>query len=144
MCAHTREIKESVKVYGQASAVWALIGDFNGLYRWHPAVLDSQLEGQRHQPGCLRNLTLPDGSHLQEKLVSLDDDAMQYRYSVTMGPLPVQDYESEIRVQDNGDGSCSVNWCSSFIPSGVPASLADKIVRNIYQTGLNNLARLFN
>ena len=31
-----------------AASVWELVGDFNGLNVWHPAVAGSELQGERH------------------------------------------------------------------------------------------------
>ncbi len=143
MCAQTRHVSENMAIPGPATAVWALLGDFNGLYRWHPAVVDSQLEGERTQPGSLRTLTLADGAKLQEALISLDDTNMHYRYRITAGPLPIREYESEIAITDDGNGHCTVSWQSSFQANGVPAGDAEQIVRDIYRSGLQQLAALF-
>lgn len=143
MCAQTRQVSENITISTPAAAIWALLGDFNSLYRWHPAITGSQLEGESTQPGCLRNLTLADGAHIQEALISLDNPRMRYRYRIITGPLPVLDYESEISVDDKGNGCCTVTWQSSFQANGVPAQDAEQAIRGIYQDGLAHLATLF-
>ena len=54
-----------VKVYissvidAPADRVWARIRDFNALPKWHPAIADSQIEGNQpaDRVGCIRNFT---------------------------------------------------------------------------------------
>jgi len=126
-----------------ARAVWALLGDFNGLYRWHPAVTDSQLEGAREKPGSIRTLTLADGAQLVEVLDSLDDASMCYHYRITEGPLPINNYRSEIRVESAAGDGCTVRWQSTFEADGVSEAEAKEVIDGIYAAGLDSLTALF-
>lgn len=137
------QLQECRTINSPAQAIWALLGDFNGLYRWHPAVADSLLSGDRTTPGSIRTLILADGAKLVEKLISLDEDGMHYRYQIIEGPLPVSGYESEIRVIEEADKRCTVRWQSTFSAAGASDEEARAVIREIYTAGLDSLSALY-
>jgi hypothetical protein len=65
--------------------VWKLIGGFNVLPDWHPAIEKSELA----EEGSMRRLSLVGGGTILEKLVKLDDNERVYTYSIIDSPLPV-------------------------------------------------------
>ncbi len=119
-----------------AEKVWGLIGDFNALADWHPAVEKSELE----EDGHVRRLSLVSGGTIVEKLERLDDESFRYRYSIINSPLPVADYVAEIRVKEDESGEgCEVQWSSEFNPSGASVEDAEKATKAIYTAGFANL-----
>ncbi|WP_415892119.1 SRPBCC family protein [Neptuniibacter sp. PT8_73] len=131
-------VEESVKLNVKPSAVWALLGDYNGLYRWHPAVASSDRDNK------VRVLTLGNGAKITETLLSKDEGKRSYRYQIDKSPLPVSDYESEIQVKLDGQGGSIVVWSSSFNAAGASDAEAEKTIRGVYQAGLQNLDKLYN
>lgn len=122
-----------------ASQVWQVIGGFNALPDWHPAIQKSELEGG----GTLRRLTVPGAGTIVERLENADDNARTYSYSIVEGPLPVSDYKATIRVVEDGDGEgCTVEWTSEFDPAG-PEVDALAAIRGVYEAGLQNLKKMF-
>ena len=119
--------------------VWKLIGGFNALPDWHPAVEKSELE----EEGSMRRLSLAGGGTIVEKLVSVDDKERVYSYSIIDSPLPVTNYEATIRVKDDGEGNTSVEWSSEFEAEGAPENEARDVIAGIYQAGLDNLKKMF-
>ena len=117
--------------------VWELIGQFNALADWHPAVETSKLEND----GKHRRLALVGGGEIIEKLVPTDEDNT-YEYTIVSGPLPVINYSSKIKVVEDGDGA-RVEWSSNFDPSGAPESEAVQAITGIYQAGFDNLKKMF-
>jgi mxaD protein len=126
-----------------AQAVWNMIGGFNELARWHPAVVRS--EEVKDKGGIVtRRLTLSDGGVIVAQLEQHDDKARTYRYSVVQTPLPVAGYKARLHVREAADGhSCTVAWSSEFEASGAPESDAVKVIRGLYEVGFENLRRLF-
>jgi len=126
-----------------ASAVWNMIGGFNELARWHPAVVKS--EEVKDKGGLTtRRLTLSDGGVIVAELEEHDDRARTYSYSVVETPLPVAGYKARLHVREAADGfSCTVAWTSEFEPSGAAESEAVKVIRGLYEAGFDNLRRLF-
>lgn len=131
-------VEESVQLNAKPAAVWALVGDYNGLYRWHPAVAKSEREDKT------RVLTLGNGAQITEMLLSKNEQQHNYTYSITESPLPVADYKSSISVQSDGQGGSKVIWSSSFNAAGASDSDAEGAIRGVYQAGLENLDKLYN
>jgi uncharacterized protein YndB with AHSA1/START domain len=126
-----------------ASAVWNMIGGFNELARWHPAVVKSE-EVKEKSGVTTRRLTLSDGGVIVAELEEHDDRARTYSYSVVETPLPVAGYKARLHVREAADGhSCTVAWTSEFEASGAPESEAVKVIRGLYEAGFDNLRRLF-
>ena len=123
-----------------AQAVWSVIGGFNGLPDWHPAVEKS--ETKTEDGARIRTLSLAGGGRIVERLESADENERSYTYSLLSGPLPVADYTATIRVRDAGSG-CSIEWSSEFTPSGAPENEAVAAIRGVYETGFENLKKMF-
>lgn len=121
-----------------ADKVWDLIGGFNALPDWHPAIEKSELE----EGGTIRRLHLAGGGEIVERLQQSSDDEHVYTYEILEGPLPVKGYVAEIRVRPQGDG-CQVEWSSSFEPAGASEQDAMQTIQDIYQAGFDNLKKMF-
>jgi hypothetical protein len=120
--------------------VWDLIGGFNALPDWHPAVEKSELE----EGGQIRRLSLVGGGEIIEKLEQVNDNEHLYTYSIINSPLPVADYTASIRVRADDSGEKTVvEWWSSFSPDGAPEDSAVKVIQDIYQAGFDNLQQIF-
>jgi hypothetical protein len=119
---------------------WRLIGGFNALPEWHPAVEKSELQ----DGGRLRRLQIAGGATLVERLDTFNENDHCYTYTIEQGPLPVAQYKATIRLrQETGKPGCIVDWSSEFTPSGAPEGDAVAAIRNIYQAGFDNLKRMF-
>ena len=123
-----------------ADEVWAVIGGFDALPQWHPAVKGSTLEGD----GRIRRLQLASGALLVERLQAFSEAERSYTYSIEHGPLPVARYRSLLRVheQPGGDG-CRVEWSGEFLPEGASEPEAIDVIRGIYRAGLEQLGQRF-
>lgn len=120
--------------------VWKLIGKFNALPDWHPAIQSSRLE----DGGRLRRLSILGGGEVVERLETIDEKDRLYRYSIVSGPLPVANYTATLRVRDDGKGNALVEWSSEFDPvKGAPEQEAVNVIQNVYQTGFDNLKKMF-
>jgi hypothetical protein len=129
------QVTRSVTLNAAPADVWALIGGFQALPDWHPAVATStraDIGGVEH-----RRLGLAGGGEIVEKY--LGGDAMSYGYEIVESPLPLADYKSIIAVTGSG-GKTAVVWSSTF--EGTADGAAD-IVAGIYQAGLDALAAKF-
>ena len=94
-----------------AADVWAVVRDFDGLPRWHPAIASSELETPGDSVGAVRRLTLGDGGEVREVLIALDDTARSLTYEILTSPFPVRLYRSTIRVVPvTTTGESFVEW----------------------------------
>lgn len=121
-----------------ADQVWQMIGHFNALPDWHPAVEKSELKEQ----GQTRTLSLAGGGTIVERLEEKDDQSRTYTYSIVDSPLPVKNYTSTIKVTGEGDNA-TVEWSSEFDAAGVGNNDAMKAIEGVYQAGLDNLKKMF-
>ena len=86
------KVSMTTKVAVSAAQIWDLIGGFNALPDWHPAVEKSVLE----EGGTVRRLSLAGGGEIVERLEQSDDDGRVYTYSILESPLPVAGYVATI------------------------------------------------
>lgn len=76
------KVYSSVVVPAPATAVWAVVRDFNALPKWAPFVAESRIEQNKpsDQIGCIRNFRLKDGGRIREQLLALSDYEMSFQY----------------------------------------------------------------
>ncbi len=129
----------STELPASAGSVWNLIGGFNALPDWHPAISKSELSDD----GSKRTLHVVGGGSIVEQLETTGE-GHRYSYSVLKSLLPVPNYGGAIAVKPNADNSgCTVEWSGDFQALDVPDNQAIRIIQGIYQLGLDNLSRLF-
>jgi len=117
-----------------ADALWAKLGDFCGISKWHPALEKCELSAD----GKTRTLFLKGGGTVVEALVRMDAAGRSYTYSIVSGPLPVANYTSTISVAADGAGS-TVTWVGKYDAKGASDADAMKTVDGIYEAGLKAL-----
>lgn len=133
------KVNMSTTVNASAEQLWHLLGKFNGLPDWHPAVESSQLSDE----GQVRKLSLVGGGSIIEKLEKVDDAQRIYSYSIVDSPLPVANYTATVKVSDQGPGKeALVEWSSDFEPIGAETD-AVKAIQGVYQAGFDNLKKMF-
>ncbi len=133
------KINMSTEVAIGADELWKLIGGFNALPNWHPAIEKSELD----ESGKIRTLSITGGVTIKEELIEADDDERTYSYSIQHGALPVSNYKATIKVRQNEDGSTStLDWSSEFEPVGSETD-AVQTIQGIYQAGFDNLRKMF-
>jgi hypothetical protein len=131
-------LESSIKGSSTASAdaVWAKIGDFCGIGKWHPAIEKCVLSADGKQ----RTLSLKGGGTIVEKLEKRDDAAHSYSYSIVEGPLPVANYMSTISVAAAGTGS-TITWSGKYDAKGASDADAKKAIDGVYQSGVDQLVK---
>jgi hypothetical protein len=80
-----------------AERVWRLIGPFDGLPHWHPAVRACTLASEEGTGATIRRVTLHDGGVIVNRLEEHDDRRRLCRYAMVESPLPVSDYTVHAR-----------------------------------------------
>ena len=129
------EVRVAQRLANPADVVWALIGDFGGLHRWHPLVhgLDLSWEGR------IRTLHYVDGSRAVERLEARSDASRRYVYALVDGALPMLDCRATLQVNPRKQG-CTVIWSSVFEPVGAAEPAIEDALRHLYMEGLAALA----
>lgn len=135
LAAHALESSAKASSKLSADAVWAKVGDFCGIAKWHPAVEKCNLSAD----GKTRTLSLKGGGTIVEALVKWDAAGRSYTYSIVNSPLPVTNYVSTITVSADGAGS-ALTWTGKYDAKGAPDADAQKVIQGIYEAGLKALA----
>lgn len=118
--------------------VWAILRDFNGHDRWHPAIASSRIEaGSADCIGAVRRFRLQDGSELREQLLALSDSSHELRYCLLASPIPLMGYVARVRLLPVTDGNRTFwEWSSEFRPPpGRAADLIALVRDGIYLAG---------
>jgi hypothetical protein len=132
--AHALDTSAKVTSKLSADALWAKIGDFCGIAKWHPALEKCELSAD----GKTRTLSLKGGGTIVEALTKLDAAGKSYTYSIISGPLPVANYSSTITVSVDDAGSV-VTWTGKYDAKGAPDADAQKVIQGVYDSGLKGL-----
>jgi mxaD protein len=114
-----------------ADVVWAMVGDFGGLHRWHPHVLGLDLSWE----GRIRTVHYANGSRAVERLEARSDASRRYVYMVVDGQVPVQNCRSTLQVSQRPGGS-AVMWSCEFEPLGDGEHSASETLQTHYREGL--------
>ncbi|WP_434362738.1 SRPBCC family protein [Parasalinivibrio latis] len=137
-------VSESVELDVKPAGLWAFIGDYNSLYRWHPNVKSSVLVGDGTRQGDMRLLILLDGTVIPNELVVMDNQNMSYTYKSLSSTMPITDYVGTVSVTENASGGSTLTWVSTFNANeGVKPEDAQKLVIDIYWAAYNYLKELF-
>ena len=83
-----------------ADAVWEKLGNF-GEMGWMPGVASCEVEGEGL--GSIRKIAMGPAT-VVERLEAHDDAGRILSYSITEGPIPVQNYLATITVSESGSG----------------------------------------
>ena len=134
-------IVRSTVIDAPTDRVWALLRDFNGHDRWHPAVAKSAIErGQSADKlGCVRRFFLRDGSELRERLLTLSDLEQTFSYCLMDTPVPLFNYVAHVRLAPVTDGDRTFwHWESRFTTRPMEAAqITEMVSEQIYQAGFD-------
>lgn len=145
-----QKVSEKIDIAASADKVWAVMGNFDALKDWHPAV-ESSAADKGNEAGSVRTIVLKGGGGvIVEVLQKYDAAGRTYSYRAKeAGPLPVSNYTSTIVVHGEGD-KASVEWRGAFyrgFPGNDPPpeqndAAAIKAITDVYVGGLTKLKSL--
>lgn len=125
-------LRLSTIIAAPVDRVWAVLRDFNGHDRWHPAVERSEIEHEEpaDKVGCVRKFRLNDGAVLREQLLALSDRDHSFRYFIVEAPVPLHGYVADMRLRPvTSDGSTYCEWRASFEPPPAERAALARFVR---------------
>lgn len=132
-------VNMAINLDSAGDKVWNLIGGFNDLSDWHPAIEKSELS----ENDSVRTLYLAGGGEIVEKLLNHDNNARTYSYAITDSPLPVAEYSAVLKVIEQGSDKSIVEWSAEFNAEGATESEAEGVIEGIFQAGFDNLKDRF-
>jgi Polyketide cyclase / dehydrase and lipid transport len=141
------KVYSSAVIPAPASAVWAVVRDFNALPKWTPFVAESRIEHNKpaDQIGCVRIFLLKDGGRIRERLHALSDYDMSFEYSILESPMGVENYLAAFRLIPITDlDHTFAEWTAEF--DAAPEredGLVQLIGQNVFAAGLSALKARF-
>jgi hypothetical protein len=82
---------------------------FASLCEWSAPYFGLHVETTGSSVGAIRTMRDASGTYV-ERLVAMDELAMQFSYSIVESPLPLDQHIAHVRVQDSGGVGCIVTW----------------------------------
>lgn len=139
--------QQSVEVKASPKAVWAIVKNFNGLHKWHPAFKDDVIKsGTNNAKGAMRTLTLGTGESFDEQLLAFDDKKRLFKYKIVGdSPFPVTNYFSTMHVTKGKSGGAKIIWQGTFNNKPGSGKTDEEVVEMLngaYKAGLDNVKKL--
>jgi mxaD protein len=144
--------RQSITINASPEAVWAVLGNFNGLPRWLSFIEASEItSGTNNQVGAIRLVTRRNGTKVTERLLDYDSHNMSLAYTYVDGAVMASDYFPVLSVKDGGNGTSIVEWSAHFKrlsywvdppPSGQDDKTLTDLYNGLYKAGLENLKRV--
>ena len=135
------KVAQTVELAAPAADVWAVIGGFYTIHRWHPDIHATEVPPDQTEVGPLRRLlTFPGQPKTTEELIRMDPDDYHYTYRWHAGEWGerVQQYVASLRVIEIDDGRrCLVQWSSTFYST-------EDALHEFYWNGFRALQARFN
>jgi hypothetical protein len=132
-------VVRSTIVEAPVERVWAVLRDFNGFDRWHPAIGTSAIE--RGHPadrvGAIRRLKLTGEAEVREQLLALSDLEQTMSYCLLDTSIPLFNYVAHVRLLPVTDGNRAFwQWEARFTtrPLEEPA-LTSLVADQIFAAG---------
>ena len=136
----------SIILKAPVETVWGLVRDFNALPRWAPGITRSRIEDGLDPDvvGCVRSFHTRDGSHVRERLLTLDDANYTLAYNFEKPAFPVKNYVATLRLYPVTDTDRTfAEWEASFDEAPGDEGKYERIVsRDVFSANWANLARI--
>ncbi|MCX7190549.1 MAG: SRPBCC family protein [Methylotenera sp.] len=146
-----QKVSKEIVIQASPKKVWALVGDFSAMQKWHPDVLASSLESRPdadEKTFIYRTLTLKNGGSIIERQRETQAGEMKLGAVLVQGDLAVSNYSDAISVKPSlVAGESVVTWVGRFnnkanlmqAPAGQDNVAAITTVEAWYAAGLANL-----
>jgi carbon monoxide dehydrogenase subunit G len=133
-------VAESAIINASPAKIWEIIRSFDGVERYIPMVIKSEING--NHVGCERICNIQLGpnqtANLVERLDSIDDNTRTLKYSIIDAPPPFPGLKGEVKVFDH-EGKSKVVWSGEMHNYDKEASL---MLSGIYKMALDGLKKL--
>ena len=130
-------VADNVDLAASPDQVWAVIGQFGGM--WNPLIASIKLTGEG--VGQLRTIELIDGKQIIDRLEFMDNSQRLSRYTNLSG-IPAVDYTGTLDVKPKGSGS-SVEWRVQFLADNQPTIIVRIIAATLMKRGFEALEKRF-
>ena len=126
--------------------VWSLVRDFNALPKWAPGIAKSKIENGLDSDvvGCVRSFHTTDGTHIRERLLTLDDANYTFTYNFEKPAFPVKNYIATLRLYPvTHTDQTFAEWEATFDEAPGDEGKYERIVsREVFAANWANLAKI--
>ncbi|QGY03553.1 SRPBCC family protein [Methylobacterium mesophilicum SR1.6/6] len=133
----TLEVSQTRMISANPAAVWAVIGEFCDIRRWHRQARACALFHDEGQIG--RNLDLRGIGTVVEIQLDRDEEAMTYSYGLVHSPWPVKQYRASLTVTPAADGTVVI-WRATFRLEDACDEGAVARIEDLFRSGLGDIA----
>lgn len=133
----TLEVSQTRTIPASPAAVWAVIGGFCDIHRWHGQARACALFHDGGQ--TVRSLNLRGIGTLLEVQLDRDEDDMMYSYALLHSPWPVKQHRAILTVSPAGNGSI-VTWRATFRLENDCDDGAVSQIEDLFRSGLSGIA----
>jgi uncharacterized protein YndB with AHSA1/START domain len=123
--------------------VWSVVRNFNGLPNWAVGIADSKIEGglDADVVGCVRSFHTTDGTHVRERLLTLDDARHTFTYNFEKPAFPIKNYIATIRLMPvTHTDTTFAEWEANFDEApGDEGKYVKLISKNVFAGGWKSL-----
>jgi hypothetical protein len=130
-----------------AADVWPFF-DWPNLHLMQPAGFFAEIDyaERRAVPGAMRTIKLGGAGNalpLNETLLENDPVAMRLRYRIVdPAPMPIRDYDGEVRVEPLDASRCRVRFASRCTLDGIDAAAWRAVYRDVQKGALRFIAQM--
>lgn len=136
----------SIILKAPIETVWSLVRDFNGLPKWAPPVQRSKIEDglDADVVGCVRSFHTRDGTHIRERLLTLDDARYTFTYNFEKPAFPVKNYIATLRLYPvTHTDETFAEWGATFDEAPADEGKYERIIsRDVFAANWKNLAKI--
>ncbi|MFN0193612.1 MAG: SRPBCC family protein [Aestuariivirga sp.] len=107
----------SAIIRAPVETVWSIVRDFNALPKWTDAIVKSKIEDGLDSDvvGCVRSFHTKDGTHIRERLLTLDDARYTFTYNFEKPAFPVKNYIATLHLMPVTHGDTTfAEWEATF------------------------------
>lgn len=133
------EVLVSKPINVSADKVWSKLSAFKGIEEYSPVEICTML-GQG--VGATRICYMPGGGVIYEELEKLENVKMELQYKIKVGPFPIKDYVSKIKVQKIGEETCQVTWGCAFAVKPETQEEMENMFEDLFDTIIDGLENL--
>ncbi len=140
-------INVSVKdtINASADKVWSTVGAISNVEQYIPMIASSKVEGSglgAKRTCVVTNEKGEEMGKIEEDIVSFDDEAKMYRYTITSSPFPVENYIGTVKVTVKNDNQCELEWSGKCEAKGMKEEEVQNMLRGVYSAILDGVKKL--
>ncbi len=133
------EVNVTKTIQISADKAWNNLSSFRGIENISP-IERSEVVGEG--AGATRTCYMPDGAAIYETLDKVDSAAMEFQYSITEGPFPVEGYVSTVAISAIDGNSCSISWTAQYEVSEEAEADMKDLFEGFYNVIIDSLENL--